>query len=282
MIRIVTDTTSGLPRNVARELGIPILPQIIIFGDQSYRDDTEIDTATFLQKLRTSSTLPKTAAPPPALYTPIYKEYCDQGDTVIVITPSAEVSGTYRSAIVAAQDFPNADIRVIDTRTVAGGMGTIVVRALNWAKQGLSADEVEARIKDMARREKLYFLVDTLEYLYKGGRIGGAQALFGSILQVKPILTLKVGRIEPVESQRTKRRAILRIRELVLSDSPHSDTAFLTISHCDGEEEARALAADLGAELGITDVPIYEVPPAIVVHSGPGVLEASFFVPSDS
>ncbi len=278
MIRIITDTTSGLPRHIAQELGIPFLPQIIVFGEQSFRDDTEIDTPTFLQKLRASTQLPKTAAPPPALYTPIYQGYIDQGDSIIVIAPSAEVSGTYRSATVAAQEFPNADIRIIDTRTVAGGLGSIVIQAVKWAKMGLKVDVVETRIREMAKRERVYFLVDTLEYLYKGGRIGGAQALFGSLLQVKPILTLKDGRTEPVETQRTKRRALARLRELILCDCPRCEAAFLTVSHCSAEEEARCLAAELGEILGVTDVPIYEVPPAIVVHGGPGILSASYFM----
>jgi len=118
MIKIVADTTSGISPEKARELGIAYIPQIIIFGDEAYRDDTEIDNVTFLQKLRSSPVLPKTAAPQPPLYTPIFEEYGKPGNTIIVICPSAEVSGTVRSATVAAQDFPGADIRILDTKTI--------------------------------------------------------------------------------------------------------------------------------------------------------------------
>jgi DegV family protein with EDD domain len=278
MITIITDTTSSLTTKRANDLNIPYLPQIIIFGQDSYRDDTEIDTATFLKKLREFPTLPKTAAPPPALYTPIYKEEIEKGNSIIVITPSSEVSGTARSATVAAEEFPGADIRIIDTRSIAAGLGSVVLQSLEWVKQGLDVDTVEAKIRDMASRERLFFIVDTLEYLQKGGRIGGAAALVGSLLQVKPILTIRNGRAEAVESQRTKKRAIARIKEIVENECPRSDDAWLSVSHCDAEDEAIALANDLKEMTGIQNIPIYELPPAIVVHAGPKVLEVSYFV----
>lgn len=278
MIKIIADTTSSIPVSVAKQLGIYYFPQIVIFGNESYRDDTEIDTQTFLRKLRASPDLPKTAAPAPALYTPIYQQLLAEGHTPIVICPSAELSGTYRSATLAAQDFPNADIRVVDTRTLGSGLASIILEAVQWANQGLDADTIVQKIKEMASRERVYFVVDTLEYLHKGGRIGGAQALLGSILQVKPILTLKNGRAEPVESQRTKRRALARVIELVAAEYPRNGNAHLCLMHGDAEEGAKALADQLRQMFRITEIPIYELPPAILVHAGPGVLAISFFV----
>ncbi len=278
MVRIIADTTSSLTLEMARQLGVDFFPQIINFGDESYRDDTELDTATFLAKLKAASTLPKTAAPPPALYTPVFQKLTESGDSAVVICPSGEVSGTVRSATVAAQDFPNTDIRVIDTRTIATGLGSIVKQAVKWAADGLSTDEIVAKVENMASRERVYFMVDTLEHLYKGGRIGGAQMLFGSILQVKPILTLKNGRIEPVESQRTKRRALDRMKEIILAECPQSPEAHLTVMHGDNVDEALAFADELKQALGIPEIPIYLLPSAILVHAGPKVFGVSFFV----
>ncbi len=278
MVTIVADTTSSLPKTKFPELGIPLLPQIIIFGDKEYRDDTEMDSAAFMLKLRSSDVLPKTAAPAPALYTPIYKKYTENGGSVIVIVPSAEVSGTFRSASVAAEDFPDADIRVIDSRTVAGGLGSLVLQAHSWAQQGLDSAEVEQKVKNLASREHVYFLVDTLEYLRKGGRIGGAQAMVGSILQVKPILTIKNGKAEPVESQRTKKKALARLIDIVCTDCPRNMSALVSVMHCEAEADARDLKNQLEEMLGITDIPIYELPPAIIVHVGPKALAVSFFV----
>ncbi len=279
MIKIVADTTSGIPPEKARELGIAYIPQIIIFGDEAYRDDTEIDNVTFLQKLRSSPVLPKTAAPQPLLYTPIYQEFGQKGNTIVVICPSAEVSGTVRSATIAAQDFPEADIRILDTRTIGAGLASLVLKAVEWVNQGMGADELVQKIMEMSAREKVYFLVDTLEYLHKGGRIGGAQKLVGGILQVKPILTLKNGRAEAAESQRTKQRAVARLKELVITDYPKDRNGYLSIMHGGVEEEAIALAKDLAAQLNMKpeNIPIYFLPPAILVHAGPGVLGVSFF-----
>ncbi len=276
MVRIIADTTSSIPTDMAYQLGIDFLPQIIIFGDESYRDDTEIDTATFLAKLKGSPTLPKTAAPPPALYAPIYQKITDAGDSAIVICPSADVSGTVRSATVAAQDFPNTDIRVIDTRTIATGLGSIVMQAVKWAAEGLSADETVAKIQEMCSRQHTYFIVDTLDFLYKGGRIGGAAMLVGSILQVKPILTISDGHIEPQEKQRTKQRAMARIKEIIEADCPHKPEAHLTVMYGDNKEEAVNFANEFKKCMNI-DVPLYLLPSAILVHAGPNVYGVSFF-----
>ena len=277
MVRIVTDTTSGLPLQAAEALGVSMVPQIVVFDDESYRDD-EMDTATFLERLRNSATLPKTAAPPPALYRPILDRLVAEGDTILCLHPSTELSGTVRSATVAVEDYPGADIRVFDTRTIAGPLATLVLLAARWAREGADADTILSRIRDLAARQKVYFVVDTLEYLHKGGRIGGAKALVGGLLRVKPILTLQDGRVAPFEQQRTARRALARLRELVLADCPRGDDGHLSVMHADAEQQAQALAADFAAGLGLSEVPIYELPPAIVVHAGPGVLAAGFFV----
>lgn len=276
-VRIVTDTTSGLTKEVAEAHDIVLMPQIIIFGEESYRDDTEMDTRTFLEKLRASSVLPKTAAPPPALFVPVFKRLLADGSTVICLHPSTELSGTVRSATVASYDFSQADIRVVDTRTIAGPLATMALLAARWAREGVDPDTILDRVHDLIARQRVYFVVDTLEYLHKGGRIGGAKALLGSVLQIKPILTLKDGRVEPLEQQRTKRRALARLRELILAECPRSDEAHLCVMHADAGAEAEALAADFAAKLGLSTVPIYELPPAIVVHAGPGVLATAFF-----
>lgn len=278
MVKIFSDTTSCITPARAVELGIAYLPQIIIFGDQEYRDDTEIDNKTFLQKLRNSSILPKTAAPSPALYTPYFKKFAEEELSMIVICPSAEVSGTVRSAVTAAAEFPDADIRVIDTLCIGSGLGTMTLKALEWANSGLSPDEVETRIKHLIARQRTYFLVDTLEYLHKGGRIGTAKALVGSLLQIKPLLAFRNGHTEPVDSLRTKKKAMARFHELILEECPKSNDNLLTIMHGDALEEACAFAKQLEKDLGLKNVPVYDIPPAILTHAGPGCFGVSFFV----
>ncbi len=280
MIQIIADTLSNIPPAEAQALGVDYLPQIIVFGEETYRDDSEMDAVTFMQRLRSSAVLPKTAAPPPALYAPIFAKGAEQGNTMIVVAPTAEMSGTYRSALVAAQDFPKADIRVIDTKLIAAGLGAVVKQAVKWANAGLSPEAVIENINEMSARHRVFFVVDTLEYLYRGGRIGAAKALFGSLLQVKPILTLKDGHTEPFESQRTAKRALARLKEVVLSNCPRNPQAHLGIMHGDAEELARSIAAELGGILGlpVAGIPIYDLTPAILTHSGPGVIGITYFV----
>lgn len=278
MVKIVADTTSGLPREMAQTLGIPLIPQIVIFGEESFRDDTELDTAAFLQKLKASAHLPKTAAPPPQLYQPIFEDATKTGEEVIVIAPSAKVSGTVRSAEVAAQDFPQAKIHVVDSLSIAGNLASLVLLAHGWAREGANADTIVKRLHEWMPRGRIYFLVDTLEYLQKGGRIGGAKALLGELLQVKPILCLQNGQVEPYEQQRTKRRALARVIEIIEEQCPKDPSANLCVMQADAKEEAEALAADLGSRMNLPHIPIYELPPAIVVHGGPGVMAVGFFV----
>ncbi len=134
---------------------------------------------------------------------------------MVVITPSEKVSGTYNSAMIARDDFKNADIRVIDSRSIAGNLGTLSLLAHEMAQSGKTADEIEAKIKELIPRGRTYFLIDTLEYLQKGGRIGSARALLGELLQVKPILQIKDGQVAPFDQERTKKRALAKLMEIV-------------------------------------------------------------------
>jgi DegV family protein with EDD domain len=277
MVQIIADTLCSIPVPKAQELGIPFLPQIVIFGNESFRDDTEMDSALFIKKLRAANQLPKTAAPPPELYHPFYEKLKAENNSGIVIAPSAGLSGTVRSAEVAALDFPGVDIRVLDTKTIAGGLGELVLIADRYAKNGMDADTLFKTITDLAARSRTYFLVDTLEYLYKGGRIGGASALFGSILQVKPILTLIDGKTEPAEKQRTKKKALDRIIELIVNDCPKSEDAHLCIAQEGAlEEDITFLVDNFKARLGLAEIHLYSLPPAILTHAGPGAIAVSY------
>jgi DegV family protein with EDD domain len=278
MVQIIADTTCGLPRDLLRARGIPLIPQVVMFGEESYHDDAELDTATFLQKLKAASTLPKTAAPEPTLYYPHFKSAERTGESVIVVAPSGKVSGTVRSAETAAQEFAHMNIHVVDTQTIACNLASLVLLADEMAKAGRSADEIEAKLNEMIPRGRIYFLVHTLEYLAKGGRIGGAKKLLAELLEIKPILQIRAGQVEPFEQQRTHKRALARLEEVVREQCPKNAEARLAVMHAEAEEEARELATRLGSWWGSGEVPIYELPPAIVTHGGPKTMGVGFFV----
>lgn len=278
MAIIVADTTCGLPHNLLEERCIPLIPQIVTFEDQSYHDDKDLDTDTFLSKLKASPTLPKTAAPEPSLYFPIFEEARKRGESVVVVAPTIKLSGTVRSAQLAAQNFSGVDIRVVDTGTVSCNLGSLVLVADDMAKAGKSADAIVAKLTDMIPRGRLYFVVDTLEYLARGGRIGGAKKLLAELLEIKPILQVKDGQVEPFEQQRTKKRAVARLVEVVAESCKGGDEAHLSILQVDAENEAQVLAEVLKSKVPVSDIPIYELPPAITVHAGPKTLGAGFFI----
>lgn len=277
MVKIITDTTSCLPKEFAQKHQIPVIPQIVTFGEDSFYEGIELDNAGFMQRLKTSTELPKTAAPPPELFAVEFKRFSSTGEAILCIHPSSEVSGTVRSATVAATDFPEMDIRIIDTRMIASPLATLVQLAAEWAESGLDADTIEKRIMEMLPRCRVYFLVATLEYLAKGGRIGGASALLGSILQVKPILYLHDGKVDVYEKERTHKRALERMKEIVYTELGNETDGYLTVMHAGVPEQGQALANELGAALALKHVPIFDVPPAIVTHGGPGILGVAFY-----
>jgi len=279
MTIIVADTTCGLPHELLEGRGIPVIPQIVMFGEESYHDDKEFDTAVFLQKLKASATLPKTAAPEPALYFPIFEEAQKKGESVVVVAPTSKASGTVRSAQTAAQEFPGLDIRVVDTLTVSCNLGSLVLLVDDMAKAGKSADEIIAKLNGMIPRGRLYFVVDTLEYLAKGSRIGGAKKLLAELLEIKPILQVKDGQVESFERQRTKKRALARLVEVVTEQCKGGEEAHLCVIQVEAEKEAESLVQELKSKVPVSEIPIYEPPPAIVVHAGPKAMGVGFFTP---
>jgi DegV family protein with EDD domain len=278
MTIIVADTTCGLPHELLEKRGIPLIPQVVMFGEESYHDDKDFDTAVFLQKLKASRTLPKTAAPEPSLYFPIFEEARRIGENVVVVAPTGKASGTVRSAQIAAQDFQDVNICVVDTQTVSCNLGSLVLVADDMAKAGKRADEIVAQLENMIPRGRLYFVVDTLEYLAKGGRIGGAKKLLAELLEIKPILQVKDGQVEPFEQQRTKKRAIARLVEVASESCKSGEAAHLCVLQVAAEKEAESFVEQLKSRISVDNIPTYQLPPAIVVHAGPKAMGVGFFI----
>lgn len=278
MTIIVADTTCGLPRELLAQRGIPLIPQVVMFGEEAFHDDKELDTAAFLQKLKVAKELPKTAAPEPPLYYPIFEEAKSTGETVIIVAPTCKASGTVRSAQTAAMEYPGVDLRVVDTLTISCNLGSLVLVADDMAKAGKTADEIVSKLNDLIPRGRLYFLVDTLEYLAKGGRIGGAKRLLAELLEIKPILQMKNGQVEPFEQQRTRKRALARLLEVTAEQCKGGDESHLCLLQVAAEKEAESFLEELKSLVHVENIPIYELPPAIITHSGPRAMGVGFFV----
>lgn len=277
MIHIIADTTSCLEPAYAKDHQIQVIPQIINFGADSFYEGVDMDIETFTQRLHTLPELPKTAAPPPELFTQVFARLAPLGEPILCIMPSAEISGTVRSASVAALDFPELNIQVVDTRLIASPLGTVIKKAAGWVQDCMDLDMVVQNVMSFSSCCHLYFMVDTLEFLARGGRIGGASALLGSILQIKPILRLNNGMVDQYKRERTSKRAIARMKEIVLEQYPVDGDGCLTVMYSGANTQAQILAADLGELVGEPSVPIFHVPPAVVAHGGPGILGVGFF-----
>jgi DegV family protein with EDD domain len=277
MIHIVTDTTSCIDPMTARKLNISIVPQVINFGEETFLEGIDIDYITFITRLRNSRDLPKTAAPPIQEFISVFERLIPTKEPILCIHPSSDVSGTIRSAQTAAAEFPDANIHIVDTRLVASPLGILVELAVQWANQGQDIDTIKHRIMDYAERCRIYFLVATLDHLVRGGRIGGAAGLVGSLLQIKPILTFRDGRVDQYDKARTMRQALVRLKEIVTEQYPKGNEAHLTILQGGALEDGVQLARDMQQALGIPCPQVYEMPPAIVTHAGPGVLGIGFF-----
>lgn len=277
MLRVVTDTNADLNVEQVRALGIDAMASTyVVFGEKSFRA-AEMTPAQFHALLKSDPNFPKTSQPSIGDFEQIYSQF--KGEEVVSIHISRDLSGTIASAEAAAA-LMNGDpkITIVDTRQVSAGMALLVLEGVRMAKQGASAAEVKAHIESLSQRTRLHFVLETLENLRRGGRIGGAQALVGSILQMKPILTIKDGRVEPLERVRTFSKAVARLREIAVGDMQKASEPKYIVLHSAAPQLGEELAHELSSALGVPQVMILEVGPTIATHAGPGAVGVGYIV----
>jgi DegV family protein with EDD domain len=277
MVKIFTDTDANLPAEVIEELGIAVVPIQVHIDGRTYLEDVEISPQEFLELLPLARELPTTSQPSPGQFHQAYAPWVDRGEPIVSIHVSGALSGTIRSAQTAAEMFPDAEIHLVDSRSVSGGQGLMVVRAARMAAAGADAETIVAALQPMIERMRLFFLLDTLEYLHKGGRIGGAARFIGTLLNMKPILTVDDGAIDALERQRTRRKALSRLEELALQHADDGQNAYLAIVQIGAEDEAQALKARLHDRLDPVDFLMCGIGPGLSVHSGPGAIGVAIY-----
>lgn len=270
-VAVVTDSTAYLPQEELDRHSITVVPLTVILGDEALEEGTEVSArslAAALQRRRDVTT----SRPAPELFAAAYRKAADAGATgVVSLHLSAEFSGTYEAACMAAESAP-VPVRVVDTRMVAMALGFAVLAAAEAAEAGGSVDDAVAAAQKRAADTSAYFYVDTLDYLRRGGRIGAAQALLGSALAVKPLLRLDGGRIELLEKVRTASRAIARLEEIVAERAGESPVD-IAVHHLAAGERAEALAERLRARVpGLASLYVSEVGAVIGAHTGPGLV----------
>lgn len=278
MVKVVTDTTTGLSKALADKYDITLIPQQVMFGDETLRDGVDISNEVFLQRLKTSAKFPTTSQPPVGDFVEAYKKLLGAGHEVLCITLSAELSGTYNSAEQAKNQVEDERVTLIDSRNVAGGLAMIALEAARMGQAGKSMDEIVARVRRMIEGVHLEVVLDTLEYLVKGGRVSGAAGFFGGLLQMKPILTIDGGKLVPRERIRTKGKAMARLRELIDEVVNGHGKVQMNVNHTGLYEEANSIAQEFRDRYGLDDCPVLDIPPAVAAHAGPGALAVAYFV----
>lgn len=275
-IRIVTDSACDLPEEVVTEHGVRVVPLTIRFGDEELIDREQLSTSEFWARCAQQTALPETAAPAPGQFEAAYREIAAEGaDGIVVISLSGAMSATMQSAELAARSVADAiAVRVVDSRSVTLGLGTIVLAAARLAATGATLDEVEAFARDRAARTRVFGALDTLENLKKGGRIGNAKALLATALAIKPIIEVVDGQVEQGGKQRTRSKALKFLVEKVREyEGQISDLAVL---HADCSDVDQFV--DMLRTVHSGEIVVGEIGPVVGTHAGRGTIGVAFDV----
>ncbi|BFT73160.1 DegV family protein [Paenibacillus sp. P36] len=277
-IRIVTDSTADIPLALRQELNIEMVPLKIHFGDEQFLDAVTLRSEEFYPKLTSSPHFPRTSQPSPAEFLDLYQSLLEEPNTEIIsIHLSSALSGTYQSALLASTMLEESagKVHVVDSRSASYGIGALVVAAAKAAQAGQSAAEIIELVQTIRENFYIYFLVDTLEFLQKGGRIGKASALFGSLLNIKPILSIDgEGEVAATDKVRGQKKAIARILELLAADVPNRRIPSLHIAHANNLEGAELLREVITQQFEVQHVDYITLGPVIGAHAGPGTIAA--------
>ncbi|AVX31373.1 EDD domain protein, DegV family [Carboxydocella thermautotrophica] len=281
-VRIVTDSTADIPAEVVQEYGIKIVPLKVFLDGETYLDGVTLNSKEFYQRLPHLQNLPTTSQPSPLEFAEVYRELAAEGTQVISIHLSQKTSGTVQSARLGAEMTEGADITVIDSESLSIGLGIIVVEAARAAREGRSKEEIIALVERLKQESRLYFVLNTLDYIFKGGRIGKAEAFVGSLLNIKPILTMQDGVVTPIDKVRGWNKAIDRIVELV-RERLQGRPMRCALLHANDFESVMKLHQRIVQEFQCFDViMINEVGTVIGTYAGPGAVGIAFFPVEES
>ncbi|MCM2999518.1 DegV family protein [Paenibacillus cellulositrophicus] len=273
---IVTDSTADIPEDIAKQHDIHVVPLRLMFGEDTFEDGVDISAEVFYKRLVQSEQLPTTSQASPADYMQVYQEIMNDypGSPIISFHISSGLSGTYQSATIAKSMLEgDPDITIVDSKSASYGFGLLVVHAARLAAEGKTAEEIVRSVEEVRRQRKLYFLVDTLEYLQKGGRIGKAAAMIGNLLNIKPILSIdEEGIIYAVEKVRGRKKALARILERFREDLGGVQNINVAVGHTANPASAEPVLEDLSRDFRLQEVILTNIGPVVGTHVGPGTL----------
>lgn len=275
MLKVVTDSTAYIPDDLAQQYGIVVVPLKVHFGQETYDEISGISNQTFYQRLITSAVFPTTSQPSPGQFKQTYQTILSENPSaeILVLTISSKLSGTYNAALAAAEQLPAAQITVFDSLSAAMGLGLMAITAVELDRAGRTPAEIMARLEQMRRDTSIVLVVDTLEYLRRGGRIGAAAAFLGTLLNTKPVLAVVEGRILPLDRVRSKKKALERLLAELESKLPHpAHPVQAGVMHIAAAQEMESMVALLRERFSLTRLYTSELGPVVGAHLGPGAL----------
>jgi len=275
-VRVITDSSAYLPRQYVDQLNISVLPLTLTLDGQEYRDGMDIQASEYYNRLAKTDSLPKTSQVSVGAFEEIYRELLDQGFAVLAMPLSSGLSGTHESAVQALEAFPGAPIEVLETRLVSMALSFQVLAAARAAAQGANLAECKAIAEEAYPKIGVYFTVENLKYLAAGGRINSAKRLLGTALRIKPVLEIREGKIELLESVITTRKAVERMVELVARNVAGKSPVRVSVFHANVPEMAQELLDRVVKQFNAVEGILSEVSPAIGSHVGPGTISIAF------
>ncbi len=271
-VTIITDSSAYLPKEYIAKYDIDVIPLTLVWEGKSYRDGIEISADEFYTKLAKADTLPTTSQVTENDYTQHIQKALDTGNSVLILPISSGISASYQSALAAIRNFKGKPVELIDTKLVSMALGFMVLAVARAAKKGASLLECKELALKAYNHIGVYFTVESLKYLHKGGRIGGAKRLLGSVLQIKPILKIHEGHIDAAESVTTRKRAIERMVELVKQAVSGKTMVRVSVFHAQETELATELQMRLNKEMNAEEGILSEISPVVGAHVGPGTM----------
>jgi DegV family protein with EDD domain len=275
-MKIITDSTADLSKDLYQKHGIDIVPLTIHLGERRWLDFYDIQPDEYYAMLRKSKAFPTTSQPSPQDFIDAFTPFTSKGEPVISVHISSKLSGTYQSAVLARSHFPEARIEVVDSLQASLGLGMIVLLCAEKASSGASFESVVDFARELTRKVETYFSVDSLDYLHRGGRIGKAQAFLGTVMKIKPLLKLMEGEVRPVEKIRTSERLLNRFVELVENKAQEGSRLRFSVAESDNGDVMTGLLDRLIKIPGLSLVHRCKLGGVITSHGGPGTLGISF------
>lgn len=275
-VAIITDSTAYLPNDLVDRHGIIVAPQVLIWGEETFRDGVDISPTEFYTRLKGSKTMPSTSQVTPQTFLELFQAQLEQGHQVLAVLISTDLSGTIASAVQARDMLPEASIEIVDSRTTAMAMGFTVLAAARAIESGASLAEAKAVAEQAKNQVGVVFAVDTLEFLHRGGRIGGGSRFLGTALNIKPILEVTGGKVEGIEKVRTRSKSLDRVVEIIGERIGGRTPVRLATLHANSPEDAQILLEVASGQLNPVESILAEVSPVVGTHAGPGTVGLAF------